>query len=174
MGIYAERERSGNVLCRFIRSYNFSGSWKGCRKWCGLAPHHLTAEVSEAQREEVACLGSQGPLFTSYLSQRFLLAFVSITRYPHSPPGTRRIVLTRMGRVQGTSEDGGPHPSLCLPVPRPASSPSLRPRPTLPDQGAVGGDPGQLRSASQAPGATQPSPPSLLLAEPELPLPLQT
>lgn len=36
----------------------------------GLACPHLTDEATEAQRGEVACLGSQGPVLeTSYLSQ---------------------------------------------------------------------------------------------------------
>lgn len=110
----------------------------------------------EAQREEVACLGSQGPLFTSYSSQRFLLASVSLTSYPHSPPRTWRIVLITNGHgalLRRNCPLPGwralvlwSHPSLYLPVPHPKLQ-----IPLPPHQGAVGGSPGQLRRVSLRP-----------------------
>lgn len=133
----------------------FFGSWKGCRKWCRLAPHHLTAEVTEAQRQEVACLGSQGPLFTSYSSQRFLLASVSFTNYPHSLPWIWRSVLITNGYgallTRNCPLPGRralvcwSRPSLYLLVPQP--EPQAHPL----HQGAVGGGPGRLRRVSPRP-----------------------
>lgn len=133
----------------------FFGSWKGCRKWCRLAPHHLTAEVTEAQRQEVACLGSQGPLFTSYSSQRFLLASVSFTNYPHSLPWIWRSVLITNGYgallTRNCPLPGRralvcwSRPSLYLLVPQP--EPQAHPL----HQGAVGGGPERLRRVSPRP-----------------------
>lgn len=102
--------------------------------------------------------GVSGPSFRVFLEPKILLASVSFTSYPHSPPRIWRIALITNecgARLRRTCPLPGrralvlwSHPSLSLPVP--PTNPSHH-SPTPCHQGAVGGDPGQPRRVSPRP-----------------------